>query len=55
MLSRRSLLATPLLAAQTRATRFQLAAMTLPWSAFSFERALEGIRSTGFTDRKSVV
>lgn len=49
MLSRRSLLATPLLAAQTRATRFQLAAMTLPWSAFSFERALEGIRSAGFS------
>ena len=48
MLTRRSLLATPMLAAQSRATRFQLAAMTLPWSAFPLERALAGMRSSGF-------
>lgn len=48
MLTRRSLLATPLLAAQSTATRFQMAAMTLPWSAFPLERALSGIRSSGF-------
>ena len=48
MLTRRSLLATPMLAAQSRATRFQLAAMTLPWSAFPLDRALAGIRASGF-------
>ena len=31
------------------ATRFQLACMTLPYSAFSFARALSGIQSAGFT------
>ena len=29
-------------------TRFQVACMTLPYSAFSFERALTGIRSAGY-------
>lgn len=29
-------------------TRFQLACMTLPWSAFPLQRALEGIRLAGF-------
>ncbi len=29
-------------------TKFQLACMTLPYSAFSFERALEGIRGAGY-------
>jgi len=29
-------------------TRFQLACMTLPYSAFSFERSLEGIRAAGY-------
>lgn len=50
MWTRRSLLALPAVAAaQTPATRFTMAGMTLPWSAFSFERALEGIRTAGFT------
>jgi len=48
MMSRRTLLASPLLAAQSQPTKFVLAGMTLPWAAFSFERALEGIRSSGF-------
>ncbi len=30
------------------ATRFQLACMTLPYSAFPFERALDGIRNAGY-------
>lgn len=35
--------------AQTGApTRFQLACMTLPYSAFPFERALDGIRNAGY-------
>ena len=29
-------------------TRFQIACMTLPYSAFSFERALAGIKSAGY-------
>lgn len=29
-------------------TRFQLACMTLPYSAFSFERSLDGIRNAGY-------
>ncbi len=51
MISRRSLLAAPLLAAaQTPqgATKFQLACMTLPYSAFSLERALSGIKASGY-------
>ncbi len=38
----------PLFAAPQR-TRFQLACMTLPYSAYPFERALSGIRGAGFT------
>lgn len=47
MWTRRSLLGC--LALQGAATRFSLAGMTLPWSAFSFERALEGIQQAGFS------
>jgi len=47
MLTRRSLLS--LLALQLSAkTRFTMAGMTLPWSAFPFTRALEGIQKAGF-------
>ncbi|MBL8232591.1 MAG: TIM barrel protein [Bryobacterales bacterium] len=52
--SRRTLLSslaaaalTPHLLGQTR-TNFQLACMTLPYSAFPVERALEGIRKAGY-------
>ncbi len=51
MISRRSLLASPLLAgaqAQTAATQFQLACMTLPYSAFPLQRALTGIKASGY-------
>lgn len=41
-----SLAASPLLAKSP--TRFQIACMTLPWSAFPLERALEGIKQAGF-------
>lgn len=37
-----------LAAAQSAPTRFQLACMTLPYGAFSFERALTGIRDAGY-------
>lgn len=36
------------LAAAGAATRFQLACMTLPYAAFPLERALEGIRKSGY-------
>lgn len=48
---RREFLSVPLLApalAQSRPTRFQLGCMTLPYSAFTFERALTGIKSAGY-------
>ena len=52
MISRRSLLTTPLvpaaLLAQSRPTKFQLACMTLPYSAFPLERALTGIKTSGY-------
>ncbi len=51
MISRRTLLAAPSLAfAQSGAapTRFQLACMTLPYSPFPLERALSGIKASGF-------
>ncbi len=51
MISRRALLAAPSLAlAQSGAapTRFQLACMTLPYSPFPLERALSGIKSSGY-------
>ena len=35
-------------AAQSAPTRFQLACMTLPYSAFPLERALTGIRAAGY-------
>jgi sugar phosphate isomerase/epimerase len=35
-------------AAQAAPTKFQFACMTLPYSAFPFERALKGIRSAGY-------
>jgi sugar phosphate isomerase/epimerase len=49
---RREFLAGPVVAAaalaQAAPTKFQIACMTLPWSAFPFERALVGIRSAGY-------
>ena len=48
---RREFLATSLLSpafAQGPATRFQLACMTLPYSAYPMERALEGIKRAGY-------
>jgi sugar phosphate isomerase/epimerase len=51
VISRRSLLAAPLLAAaraQAAPTRFQLACMTLPYSGFPLERALSGIKASGY-------
>ena len=50
MISRRQILATPLLAAQAlpAPTQFQLACMTLPYSPFPLERALAGIKSSGY-------
>ncbi len=51
MISRRALFAAPSLAfAQSGAapTRFQLACMTLPYSPFPLERALTGIKSSGY-------
>lgn len=49
---RRDFLAAPAAAAaafaQAAPTRFQIACMTLPWSAFPFDRALAGIRSAGY-------
>jgi sugar phosphate isomerase/epimerase len=48
---RRHFLAAPLLAsasAQAAPTRFQLACMTLPYSAHPMERALEGIKRAGY-------
>jgi sugar phosphate isomerase/epimerase len=49
MMTRRDLLATPLALQAAAPTRFELACMTLPYSAFPFERALVGIRTAGFT------
>lgn len=48
---RRELLALPaaLANAQAAPTRFQLACMTLPYSAFPLERALTGIRAAGYS------
>lgn len=52
MITRRTLLASSLLpaAAQAQAapTKFTMACMTLPYSAFSLERALTGIKSAGY-------
>jgi sugar phosphate isomerase/epimerase len=53
MISRRELLSVPFLIPafaedRTKLTVFQIACMTLPYSAFSLERALEGIRSSGY-------
>ncbi|WP_080507699.1 sugar phosphate isomerase/epimerase family protein [Bryobacter aggregatus] len=51
MMSRRQLLAAaPAMAAfaQSAPTRFPLACMTLPYSAFPLERALTGIKSAGY-------
>jgi sugar phosphate isomerase/epimerase len=48
MISRRAMLAAPVAAMAAAGVRFTLAGMTLPWSAFSFARALEGIRAAGF-------
>lgn len=48
MISRRQLLASPLLAAAQARTNFPLACMTLPYSAFPLERALTGIRASGY-------
>jgi len=43
-----SLAAMPAAAQQRRPTNFQMACMTLPYSNFSFERALEGIAKAGY-------
>jgi sugar phosphate isomerase/epimerase len=52
MIARRTLLAAPLLAAaqvgSSTPTRFQLACMTLPYSAFPLQRALTGIKASGY-------
>ncbi|MFN9298293.1 MAG: sugar phosphate isomerase/epimerase family protein [Acidobacteriota bacterium] len=50
MISRRAMLAAPAAAMAAAPTRFTLAGMTLAWSAFSFARALEGIRAAGFAE-----
>jgi len=51
MLSRRTLLGMPLVAAAASSpTRFTYSGMTLPWSGFSFERALKGVRTAGFSE-----
>lgn len=47
-MTRRTLLATPILAAQAAPTVFQMACMTLPFASFSLDRALKGIRSAGY-------
>ena len=50
MFTRRTILAAPLAAlAEEPATRFTFAGMTLPWSAFSFARALQGVKAAGFS------
>src|SRR5215207_8499008 len=53
MIRRRDFLASSALlpfAAQAQAapTRFQIACMTLPYAAFSFERSLTGIKAAGY-------
>ena len=48
MISRRAFLASPAALAQSAPTRFELACMTLPYSQFSFERALTGIQAAGY-------
>lgn len=48
MISRRVFFSTPLAFSATTPTRFELACMTLPYSAFSFARSLAGVRSAGF-------
>lgn len=48
LLAGASLAALPLAAQQRRPTNFQMACMTLPYSGFSFERALEGIAKAGY-------
>jgi sugar phosphate isomerase/epimerase len=51
MISRRALLASPFLAAaqaQQGPTKFQLACMTLPYSPYPLERALTGIKASGY-------
>jgi sugar phosphate isomerase/epimerase len=54
VISRRELLATSLAAsasaaAQSAPTKFQMACMTLPYSQFPLERALSGIRNSGYS------
>jgi sugar phosphate isomerase/epimerase len=51
MISRRDLFAAPLLAAAQSTqgpTKFQLACMTLPYAAFPMDRALTGIKASGY-------
>ena len=52
MISRRAILGAPLTLAAAQAvatpTRFQLACMTLPYSDFPLEKALQGIKRSGF-------
>lgn len=50
-ISRRALLAAPMFAsasAEAAPTKFQLACMTLPYAAFPLERALTGIKASGY-------
>ncbi len=49
LLAGASLAAMPASAQQPRPTNFQMACMTLPYSSFSFERALEGIVKAGYS------
>jgi sugar phosphate isomerase/epimerase len=48
LLAGASLAAMPAAAQQRRPTNFQMACMTLPYSNFSFERALQGIVKAGY-------
>lgn len=48
LLAGASLAAMPAFAQQKKPTNFQMACMTLPYSSFSFERALEGIAKAGY-------
>ncbi len=48
LLAGAALAAMPAVAQQRRPTNFQMACMTLPYSGFPFERALEGIAKAGY-------
>jgi sugar phosphate isomerase/epimerase len=48
LLAGASLAAMPAAAQQPKPTNFQMACMTLPYSSFSFERAIQGIAKAGY-------